>query len=66
MPEDGQQGMEQQEKEYIEVVSRLFKGSFSGEPLLTVKGWYAGGVPLPDIVEAYNRTIMALGREALV
>ena len=62
MPEDGQQGMEQQEKEYIEVVSRLFKGSFSGEPLLTVKGWYAGGVPLPDIVEAYNRTIMALGR----
>ena len=27
MPEDGQQGMEQQEKEYIEVVSRLFKGS---------------------------------------
>ena len=62
MPEDGQQGMEQQEKEYIEVVSRLFKGGLPEKTLLTVKGWYAGGVPLPDIVEAYNRTYMALGR----
>lgn len=62
MTEDGQQGREQQEKEYISTVSRLFKGGLPEKQLLTVKGWYAGGVPLPDIVEAYNRTIMVLMR----
>lgn len=62
MPEDEQRGMEQQEQEYIAVISGLFKGGLSENQLLTVKGWCAGGVPLSDIVEAYNRTIMTTAR----
>ena len=61
MPEDGQQGMEQQEKEYIEVVSRLFKGGLPEKTLLTVKGWYAGGVPLPEIGRASCRERVLAG-----
>jgi DNA replication protein DnaD len=49
------------EKEYVNLVNELFRGCLSEKQLLVVKGWCAGGVPLVDVIEAHERTLLKIG-----